>query len=238
MEGPIRGPEGYPPPTLVRKRRGKGKALFLLLGFVVLALGAYLVAGLLQPRGEPAPASPPAAPQPAPSPPPPPVADADKPADAVPEAPAAPSVIVETPDAAEAAAQPSVDGRKANQWYYVGRLGDGPGAIYSRTGGQWNYAFACNPAKATIEIIATGTGDPAGFDRQMITVGTARLAMDATYSRDGGGVISTVLPAKNSFFDALDGSTPMEIQLVATRKAVVPVGPALVRLIRTCRGRG
>jgi hypothetical protein len=146
--------------------------------------------------------------------------------------------MVETPEAAEAAAQPSVDARKANQWYYVPRLGDGPGAIYSRTGGQWNYAFACNQAARTIEIIATGTGDPAGFDQQAIDVGKTRLMMDATYARDGGGVISTVLPAKNSFFDALDGSAPMEIQLVASRKAIVPVGADLVRLIRTCRGRG
>lgn len=233
MEGPIRGPEGYPPPTLVRKRRGRGKGLLLLLGFILLAVGAYLIAGLFQ--SEPAPVAPLTVEKPAPARP---VEDADRPAEAVPEAPAAAPVLVDTPETAEAAAQPPVDGRKANQWYYVRRLGDGPGAIYSRTGGQWNYAFACNPAARTIEIIATGTGDPGGFDQQAIAIGSTRLNMDATYAKDGGGVISTILPAKHGFFDAFDGRAPMEIQLVANRKAIVPVGPELVRLIRTCRGRG
>lgn len=233
MEGPIRGPEGYPPPTLVRKRRGRGRGLLWLLGFLALAGIAYLVSGLIR-FSDPAPVAQPPVAAPAPAP----IEDADTPAEAVPEAPAAPSVVVETPEAAAAAAQPSVDARKPNQWYYVGRLGDGPGAIYTRTGGQWNYAFACNPAARTIEIIATGTGDPGGFDQQMIQVGSTKLMMDAIYARDGGGVISTTLPAKHGFFDALDGSAPMEIQLVASRKTIVPVGPELVRLVRTCRGRG
>lgn len=226
MEGVIRGPEGYPPPTLVRKRRGKGR-LLLLPGFMLLAGGAYLVTDLVQ--SQPEPAAPPPAVK---APPPPPVADADKPAAAVPEAP---PVLIETPEAAEAAAQPPVDGRKPNQWYYVGRLGDGPGAIYSRTGGQWNYAFACNRAARTIEIIATGTGDPGGFDQQAINIGSTRLSMDATYAREAGGVISATLPAKHGFFDAVDGRAPMEIHLVADRKAIVPVDAALIRLIRTCR---
>lgn len=240
MEGHIRGPEGYPPPTLVRKKRGPGKGL-LLIGFVALAVAAYFISGLIHVSGPaPQPSDTLAADRraPAPAAAPPPAAEADEPADAVPEAPTEPAVTVETPEAAEAAAQPSVDARKANQWYYVGRLGDGPGAIYTRTGGQWNYAFACNRAKGTIEIIATGTGDPAGFERQAIRVGATRLDMDATYSKDGGGVMSMVLPAANGFFDALDGTTPMEIQLVADRKAIVPVGPELVRLVRICRGRG
>lgn len=233
MEGSIRGPEGYPPPTLVRKRTSKGVRVVLLLVLALLAGAAFMVAGrLFDSAPEPAapteirPAEPLPVPAPAPS------ADAEAP----PAEPAAPAVVVETPEQAMAAAPPSVDARQPNQWYYVRRLGDGPGAIYSRTGGQWNYAFACNRAARTIEIIAVGTGDPAGFDRQAIEVGATRLAMDATYSRDAGGMISATLPAGDAFFAALDGSAPMAFQLVAGRKVIVPVGPELVRLIRTCRG--
>ncbi|ATE64767.1 hypothetical protein [Rhizorhabdus dicambivorans] len=231
MEGSIRGPEGYPPPTLVRKRTSKGLRFVLLLAFALLAAAAFMAASRFL-QSEPEPAAPPVAEKPvAPAPP----TDVEAPAGAVPEAPAAPEVVVETPEAAVAAAPPSIDARQPNQWYYVGRLADGPAAIYSRTGGQWNYAFACNRAAKTIEIIATGIGDPGDFDRQAIQVGATKLAMDASYARDAGGTISTVLPAGDPFFGALDGATPMEIQLVANRKAIVPVGPALVRLIRTCR---
>ncbi|WP_208633687.1 hypothetical protein [Rhizorhabdus wittichii] len=223
----MQGPIGYPPPTLVRKRSGLRMRLAVVLATVALAAGGYGVARLFlsAPKAAPAPseARPAAV-----------TASADTPAAAMPDAAAA--VVVEAPADAPAVDTP-VDARRANAWYYVSRLGDGPGAIYSRTGGQWSYALACTSATRTIEIIAIGTGSPGGFDRQAISVGKVTLMMDASYSLDGGGTISTTLPASHAFFDALDGSAPMTIQLHATRKAVVPVGPAVVRLIRDCRGR-
>lgn len=230
----MQGPIGYPPPTLVRKRSGFPKRAVTVLVAIVLIAGGYGVTRLIQ--SPPAPeavertASPPAVGAGA--------ASADTPAAALPDAAAAkPAVVVETPADGTIVDNP-VDARRPNSWYYVARLGDGPGAIYSRTGGQWSYALACTTAAKTIEIIAVGTGSPGAFDRQAITVGKVRLLMDATYSPDGGGMISATLPARHAFFDALDGSAPMEIQLHANRKTVVPVAPEVVRLIRDCRGRG
>lgn len=226
MESPI----GYPPPTLVRRRSGRAKLVMLLLALMLLAtvIGAWGIGRMVRtPPARPAP-RPVAAP---------PVQAADLPAAAMPDASAKPVVTVETPDSA-GATQPSVDGRKANQWYYVGRLGDGPAAIYSRNGGQWSYAFACTPQTKMVEFIAVNTGSPGTFDKQSIVVGKTRLMMDAGYSADGGGTISTSLPAGHPFLRALNGTAPMEIQLYETRKTIVPVGPALVRLVRDCRGRG
>ncbi|WP_156397124.1 MULTISPECIES: hypothetical protein [unclassified Sphingomonas] len=229
----MQGPIGYPPPTLVRKRSGFRKRAVMVLVAVVLMAGGYGVTWLIQSRQ---------APQPAERPVPPPMAragtaSADMPAAALPDAAAKPAVAVETPADGATVDEP-VDARRPNRWYYVPRLGDGPGAIYSRTGGQWSYALACTTAAKTIEIIAVGTGSPGDFDRQAITVGKVRLMMDATYSPDGGGTIATTLPSSHAFFNALDGSVPMQIQLHANRKTVVPVGPEVVRLIRDCRGRG
>lgn len=228
----MQGPIGYPPPTLVRKRSGFPKRAVTVLVAIILIAGGYGITRLIQ--------SPPA-PEPVERPVPPPMtgagtASADTPAAALPDAAARPAVVVETPADGKTVDNP-VDARRPNSWYYVPRLGDGPGAIYSRTGGQWSYALACTTAAKTIEIIAVGTGSPGDFDRQAITVGKVRLMMDATYSPDGGGTISTTLPASHAFFEALDGSLPMEIQLHANRKTVVPVGPEVVRLIRDCRGR-
>ncbi len=224
MEGPI----GYPPPTLVRRRPGPARKRFFVLLFVVAgALAAYTVS--FTPDQPPAPAP---APQPR-------AVVAPPPAPKPVEAPPAPAIAVEDLAAkAGAAEQPSVDGRQANRWHYVRRLGDGPGVIYSRTGGGWDFAFACTPATGMIEFISTGTGSPGDFDQQTMAVGNVRLPMDATYSKDGGGMISTKLPATHAFFNALDGSQPMEVQLLATRKTILPIGPEVVRLIRTCRGRG
>ncbi|WP_347271108.1 hypothetical protein [Rhizorhabdus histidinilytica] len=226
----MQGPIGYPPPTLVRKRSGLRARLAVVLATIALAAGGYGLTRLIQSREASAPTGDSrrdVAPEAV-------TASADTPAAAMPDSAA--TVVVEAPTDAAPADQP-VDARRANAWYYVARLGDGPGAIYSRTGGQWSYAFACTSATRTIEIIAIGTGSPGSFDQQAITVGKVKLMMDASYSPDGGGTISTTLPAGHAFFDALDGSVPMTIQLHATRKAVVPIGPAVVRLIRDCRGR-
>lgn len=236
----VQGPIGYPPPTLVRKRSGVFRLRTVIILFLALALAlvGYAVTLYLQSREAPAHVEPavqePVVPEPeikAPT--------ADTPAAALPDtaAPAPTPVVVETP-ADTAKVDTPVDARKANSWYYVRRLGDGPGVIYSKSGGQWNYALACNSAAKTIEIIAVGTGSPGSFDQQAIAVGQTRLMMNATYAPDMGGTISTVLPAGHAFFTALDGSAPMEIQLYADRKTVVPVGPEVVRLVRDCRGRG
>ncbi|MES2495556.1 MAG: hypothetical protein V4618_05555 [Pseudomonadota bacterium] len=231
----MQGPVGYPPPTLVRKRSGSRRlrAAFILFGLIVLAAGGYAVTRLLLARA--ATTTPQSNPSPvvsADSP----VLSADAPAEALPDTAAVAPVTVETP-ANVAVVETPVDARRPNNWYYVRRLGDGPGVIYSKTGGEWSYALACTAKTKMIEIIAVGTGSPGGFDRQAITVGKVRLMMDATYSPDGGGTISTTLPAGDAFFSALDGSAPMEIQLLAARKTVVPVGPDVVRLVRDCRGR-
>lgn len=222
MEGPI----GYPPPTLVRRRPVVRRVRFAVLVAVVAAgLGITVLERFDDSTTAPEP-PPVAATVPAP---------ADVRPEALPDTPTEPAVKVETPDAEPAG--PSVDARQPNQWYYVDRLADGPGALYSRNGGQWSYALACTRATRTIEIIAVGTGDPGGFDKQMISIGKAKLMMDASYARDSGGTMITTLPAAHPFFNAFDGSGSMEIQLHADRKAIVPVGPAVIRLIRDCRGR-
>jgi len=133
--------------------------------------------------------------------------------------------------------QRSVDGRQPDHWYSVARLGDGPAAILSRTGGGWDYAFACTAATRTIEFIAVNVGNPAGFDQQYMRVGRTKLMMDATYAKDGGGTISTRLPASHPFFNSFASTDPsMELQLLADRKVVIPIGPEVVRLIRDCGG--
>ncbi|WP_152663931.1 hypothetical protein [Sphingomonas sp. SRS2] len=162
--------------------------------------------------------------------------DADSNAAALPDTAAGQDMIVEQPIDPATPAPPTPDARQPNRWYYVNALGDGPGVIYSRTGGQWNFAFACTTRTRAIEFIAVGTGAPGDFDKQAIRVGKVKLMMDASYSQDGGGTIISVLPATHAFFNALDGTKPMEIQLHATRKTIVPIGPAVIRLIKTCRG--
>lgn len=229
-------PPGYPPPTLVRKKsRGLPVRVLVLLLLILAGLGYGAVSMLLgDAPPPPPPAAAPRAETDASG-----AGDADSEAAALPDTARseAPQVIVERPIEEGAATGGARDARKPNQWYFVDRLGDGPGAIYSRDGGQWNFAFACAARARTIEFIAVGVGSPGDFVDQVINVGSYKLAMDATYSKDGGGIISTVLPASHDFFNALDGSTPMEIQLVADRKTIVPVGPGVVRLISVCRGR-
>ena len=238
----------YPPPTLIKRRsRGAWVRYAVLLLIVAIVLGTCTASRFMStdrsPKGtassdiaaspdaassateiveappagalaEPPPAEQTAAPTPGP----------------VPEAAAAESVAV-----AQAPMQEG-DAREANRWYYVRTLGDGPGAIYSRTGGQWDYAFACALATRTLEFIAVNSGNPRGFDRQSMRVGTLDQPMDATYSRDGGGTISMRLPAGNRFFSALANGATVEVQLLASRRVILPVGPDLVRLIRDCRG--
>ena len=160
----------------------------------------------------------------------------DSNAAALPDSAATQAVIVERPGDSAAPAQPSPDARQPNRWYYVNVLGDGPGAIYSRTGGQWNFAFACTARARVIEFIAVGTGPPGDFDKQSIRIGKVRLMMDASYSPEGGGTIITKLPATHPFFNGLNGETPMEIQLQRNRKTIVPIGPDVVRLVKACRG--
>lgn len=221
-------PIGYPPPTLVRRRSAWSKLRLPLAILVVVAAAAigalFLMPSPKAPSVRHADANQPVAPLVRP------------PAPKVAEV--APPVVIDIPRPDIATATKPFDGRKANHWHYVPRLGDGPGVIYSRTGKGWDYAMACTPAASTIEIIAVGTGSPGTFDRQSIGVGKVKLMMDATYSPDGGGTISTRLPASHPFFKALDGSAPMEIQLYETRKTLIPVDPEVVRLVRQCRDRG
>ncbi len=222
-------PPGYPPPTLFRKRSRLAALRPVIIILVLLAGVGYLAMTMLL-DNEPSP------------PPPAPVERKEVEAAPVPAVdtvpPEAPQVIVEQPIEEGSATGKARDARKANQWYFVKHLGDGPGAIYSRDGGQWNFALACTTRARTIEFIAVGTGSAGTFTDQQIKVGQFKLMMDAAYSKDGGGTISTTLPASDPFFDALDGGAPMEIQLVADRKTIVPVGPDVVRLIKACRGRG
>ncbi len=170
------------------------------------------------------------------------------PAEAVPAAvaaPAAPPVVTEVtpppPAAPVPAAAPAsaADARQPNRWYYVPRLGDGPGAIYSRDGGPWSYAFACALPTRTIEFIAVGIGDPGSFDSQYLRVGGTRQMLDAGYSRDGNGTISSRLPAKAALFDQLAGAPrPIEMQLRAEGPLTVPAGAEIARVVRECRAKG
>lgn len=223
-------PPGYPPPTLVRRRTRFGSARFIILFLVLFGgLGYYLVSELLDrapPSQRPERATADVSG----------VADADAPAAAMPDA-AEDGIIVEQPVEPGTAEAKAGDARKPNQWYFVMALGDGPGAIYSRDGGEWDFALACTKQTRMIEIIAVGTGFPGSFVDQSIRVGKVRLMMDATYAKLAGGTISTTLPAAHPFFDALVGDVPMEFHLVADRKTIVPVGPAVVRLIQDCRSR-
>jgi hypothetical protein len=152
-------------------------------------------------------------------------------------APAAPAVVA--PDSAASPSAPSIDARQSDHWYYVPQIGDGPGAIYSRSGGGWDYAFACTAATHMIEFIAVNTGDPGSFDQQYMRVGRVKLMLDAAYSKDGHGTISTKLPARHPFFDAFVGTDKaIELQLLADQTMVIPVGSAVTRLLRDCRGTG
>lgn len=214
-------PAGYPPPTLIRRRQRFSRlptiAALLLLALV---LGTCTLGRSIE--REPLRAAAP---------------DLGRKQPSAAHQIAAPAMTVEAPAEATIAAQPSIDARKPNRWYYVDRLGDGPGAIYSRDGGQWNFAFACDARRRMIEFIAVGTGSPGDFDQQALSVGKIKLLMDATYARDSGGTISMKLPAAHPFLNALDGRMPMEVQLLPTRKTIVPVDPDVVRLVRACRGR-
>jgi hypothetical protein len=225
-------PPGYPPPTLVRKRARSARLRAVLLFLVPFAAVGYFAANLFLSSDSPAPIERTEIEVRQPG-------NADSPPAALPDAPPveAPQVIVEQPLEEGAVSGNAGDGRRANQWYFVSRLGDGPGAIYSRDGGQWNFAFACTTRTRMIEFIAVGTGSPGGFTDQVINIGGTRVDLDASYSKDGGGTIMAELPASHALFNALDGSLPMEVQLVADRKTIVPVGPNVVRLIKECRGR-
>lgn len=221
----MHGPIGYPPPTLVRKRSGVRLRWVALVLVAAVVLGMFGFSSFLDRSPEPV-AVEELAPAPAPQ-----VAPA-------PIVPAEPEMTVERLDTDAVAAQSTVDARQPNRWHYVPRLGDGPGVIYSRNGAGWDYALACTPQTKMIEFIAIGTGSPGEFDKQTLTVGAKTLAMDAYYSESGGGTIGMKLPAGDPFFTALDGASPLEIQLYATRKTIVSVGPDVMRLIRTCRGQG
>lgn len=228
-------PPGYPPPTLIRRRPRAASVRFAIIVLLLFAgLGFYIVSRLLD--GAPT-SPPPSAPVDAgPVEP----GNADAAANSLPdtEQPAGPpQIVVEKPVESGTAAADPPDARKPNQWYFVPRLGDGPGAIYSRDGGQWDFAFACTTAARTIEFIAVGTGFPGEFVDQAISVGKVRVMLEAGYSKNAGGTISATLPASHPFFNSLDGTTAMEVQMVADRKTIVPVGPAVVRLVKDCRGR-
>ncbi|TZG29059.1 hypothetical protein [Sphingomonas montanisoli] len=165
------------------------------------------------------------------------------PADPAPAPDAAPAeqAAVAAPPAPEpVATQPrSSDSRLANNWHYVPRLGDGPAAIFTRNGGAWDYALACNTARGQIEFIAVRTGDPQGFGGQYMRAGGVTARMDATYSRTAGGTISMVLPARHQLFDAVAGQgQAIEAQVVAGAPAMLPVNGDVVRLVRQCRGQG
>lgn len=223
MDAPI-NPAGYPPPTLVRKRSGLRRVrIVILLLITALILLVYALSRFVA-DGSAAPA---------------PVAPVQVEATGEGDAGTAiePPMTVDAPIDSATPVQPTPDARRPNRWYYVDVLGDGPGAIYSRTGGQWNFAFACTARTRVIEFIAVGTGTPGNFDRQSVSVGKVKLMMDASYSADGGGTMITALPAAHPFFNALDGKAPLEVQLHAGRKTIVPVGPDVIRLVRACRGR-
>lgn len=243
----------YPPPTLIKRRsRAAWVRYVVLLLAVAVVLGtctATRFMGDSKKAATPAPeesatapvVEAPTAPEtentaPAPAPEAP-APEAPAPATEAPAAPVAGAPVAAAPAPPPVAAAGSgVDARQANRWYYVGALGDGPGAIYSRTGGQWDYAFACALPARTIEFIAVNTGNPGTFDQQSMSVGATKLMMDGTYSKDGGGTIASKLPAKNAFFSALTNGATLEVQLLANRKVMLPIGPDVVRLIRACRG--
>jgi hypothetical protein len=141
------------------------------------------------------------------------------------------------PSVSDAPLQPSADARQPNHWYYVAQIGDGPGAIYSRDGGGWDYALACTLTTRTLEFIAVNVGDPGNFDKQYLKVGRVKLMMDASYSKEGHGTLSTTLAAKHPFFDAFMGPNKvLEMELTQGRKTVLAAGPELSRVIRECRG--
>lgn len=216
----MEAPAGYPPPTLIRRRRFGRMPTIVALLILALVLGTCTLGRSIDrvPLRRAVP-------------------DLGREQSRAPARVAAPALIVETPADTTVAAQPSIDARKPNRWYYVARLGDGPAAIYSRDGGQWNFAFACDARTRTIEFIAVGTGSPGDFDQQALRVGKIKLLMNATYARDSGGTISMKLPAAHPFLNALDGRMPMEIELMPTRKTIVPVDADVVRLVEACRGR-
>jgi hypothetical protein len=163
-------------------------------------------------------------------------APADEGASPAADAPRTEALAPPTP-AGSAPVQPSADARQANRWYYVQQIGDGPGAIYSRDGGGWDYALACTLTTRTLEFIAVNVGDPGTFDKQYLKIGRIKLMMDASYSKEGHGTLSTRLAAKHPFFDAFTGpNKALEMELIQDRKIVLAIGSELPRVIRECRG--
>ncbi|SDC10044.1 hypothetical protein SAMN05444678_101351 [Sphingomonas sp. YR710] len=227
----------YPPPTLIpRKSRASWGRRFVFVGTLGLLVGTCTVARIAGggdgdktqqgPLADPAPPSIPAP------------AEAPAPEGAAADISAAP-VAAAPADVVVAPPAPAIDARQLDHWYYVPQIGDGPGAIYSRKGGGWDYAFACTAATHVIEFIAVNTGDPGNFDQQYVRVGRVKLMLDAAYSKEGHGTISSKLPAKHPFFDAFVGTgKTIEIQLLANQTVAIPVGSAVTRLIRDCRGNG
>jgi hypothetical protein len=121
----MNGPPGYPPPTLVRRRRGLARPRHLvLLAVVAVVLGTCTLGRLIGTSEQPAVQAPPAQ---------------DRPAVRA-ETQAGIRIVRPVEDSPRA--QPSPDARKPNRWYYVARLGNGPEAIYSLTGLQWIYVLS------------------------------------------------------------------------------------------------
>lgn len=223
----------YPPPTLIpRKSRASWGRRLVFVGTLGLLVATCTVArfagGGDGDKAQRGPFADPAPPAPAP-------ADASTPNAATVVTPLAP--LAAAPADAVAPPAPSIDARQPDHWYYVPQIGDGPGAIYSRQGGGWDYAFACTAATHMVEFIAVNTGDPGSFDQQYMRIGRVKLMLDAAYSKEGHGTISSKLPARHPFFDAFVGTgKSIELQLLANQTVVVPVGSAVTRLIRDCRG--
>jgi hypothetical protein len=229
----------YPPPTLIPRRSRASwarRAVFVVtLG---LLLGTCTVTRFMQgtePKKDEAAANI-SAPFDAP-------AASDAPDNVIPDS--APAIAsqggndVAPQPAAAVPIEPSPDARQPNRWYYVDQIGDGPGAIYSRSGGGWDYAFACTAPTRTIEFIAVNVGDPGTFDKQYMKVGRVKLMMDASYSKEGRGTISTKLPARHPFFDAFTGpDKALELELLEGRKLMIAIGSDVTRVIRECRAGG
>jgi hypothetical protein len=224
----------YLPPTLIpQKPRASWGRRLVFVGTLGLLVATCTVArfaggGDKPQQGPLADPVPPEAPAPA-----------DTPASKTTTAVSQSAPVAAAPDSTASPAAPSIDARQSDHWYYVPQIGDGPGAIYSRSGGGWDYAFACTAATHMVEFIAVNTGDPGSFDQQYMRVGRVKLMLDATYSKEGHGTISTKLPARHPFFDAFVGTDKaIELQLLANQTMVIPVGSAVTRLIRDCRGSG
>lgn len=126
--------------------------------------------------------------------------------------------------------------REPDHWYYAAEIGDGPAIVYSRSGGDWDYAFACDSAKHQIEFLVLGADKPPAGAPLILTLASGRLKASPNFIEGGRGALSAIMSASHPFFDALAGSRePLILSLPSGQSVTIQSSPLLGRIVRACR---